>query len=199
MTALADRERAVAYLDARISRGDGADDCWMWTLKPDRDGYGVASFGGRQWRAHRLSYTVHVGDIPDGHDLDHVCETRLCVRPSHLEPVTNFENFVRKYLRQGRTREDAEKLAQWDVRTVADEQARKVALREALARAREAGLFVGAEVRVGSGATVWKVTHITPATAGLPRGPQHLRAIVQSTSSGHQRSEPLTRLTPLSA
>ena len=84
MTALADRERAVAYLDARISRGDGADDCWTWTLKPDRDGYGVASFGGRQWRAHRLSYTVHVGDIPDGHDLDHVCETRLCVRPSHL-------------------------------------------------------------------------------------------------------------------
>ncbi|WP_374460028.1 HNH endonuclease signature motif containing protein [Microbacterium sp.] len=100
------------YLASRTTVGPGPDDCWLWTNKPDRDGYGVAHAAGKQWRAHRLSYRFHVGPIPDGHELDHTCEVRLCVRPSHLAPVaSNFENFVSKYLRQGRAREAAEQLA----------------------------------------------------------------------------------------
>lgn len=154
-----------AYLVARTSVGPGEDDCWLWTLKPDRDGYGVAHLAGRQWRAHRLSYTHYVGPIPDGHDLDHTCENRICVRPSHLEPVTNLENFVRKYLRQGRTREEAEKLAAFDREHVRREQEFKVKNREKRQAAAAAGVVAGTVVRrtTGRSAALWVVEEVRPS------------------------------------
>ena len=198
-TVLADRERAGAYLDARTLRGDGPDDCWLWQNKPDRDGYGVANHAGRQWRAHRLSYTFHVGPIPDGHDLDHTCEVRLCVRPSHLEPVTNFENFVRKYLREGRDRETAEQLATWDLERVAREHERKVAMRAAQQELREAGIFEGALVRVGAGKATWTLTRLTAGGPGPIEGASSLWAYLTSTASGQERTERVSKLTPAGA
>ncbi len=65
--------------------------CWVW----DRglDGYGYGRMRGR--RAHRVSYELHVGPIPEGLDLDHLCRVRNCVNPAHLEPVTRAENVLR--------------------------------------------------------------------------------------------------------
>jgi hypothetical protein len=45
--------------------------------------------------AHRWSYEYHVGPIPDGLQLDHLCRVRRCVNPWHLEPVTNRVNSQR--------------------------------------------------------------------------------------------------------
>ena len=45
--------------------------------------------------AHRWSYEYHVGPIPDGLQLDHLCRVRHCVNPQHLEPVTARENTLR--------------------------------------------------------------------------------------------------------
>jgi hypothetical protein len=35
--------------------------------------------------AHRLSFTLFVGPIPDGHDVDHRCKVRCCINPGHLQ------------------------------------------------------------------------------------------------------------------
>lgn len=45
--------------------------------------------------AHVLSYQIHVGPKPEGLVLDHLCRTRGCVNPAHLEPVSNRENTLR--------------------------------------------------------------------------------------------------------
>ena len=72
-----------------------SDDCWLWQGKPNKDGYGQAQVDGNCWLAHRLIYTVEVGPIPDGLTLDHLCLVKMCVRPDHLEPVTQAVNNLR--------------------------------------------------------------------------------------------------------
>ena len=42
--------------------------------------------------AHRASYELAKGPIPDGMHLDHLCRVTCCINPDHLEPVTNREN-----------------------------------------------------------------------------------------------------------
>lgn len=70
--------------------------CWLWTAYVDRKGYGVFGINQRTLvKAHRYSYELHVGPIPEGLQLDHLCRVRHCVNPAHLEPVTNQENVIR--------------------------------------------------------------------------------------------------------
>lgn len=65
--------------------------CWIWEGSVNNQGY--PKIGNRY--AHRASYELHVGPIPDGLELDHLCRVPLCVNPAHLEPVTHAENMRR--------------------------------------------------------------------------------------------------------
>jgi len=76
-----------------------AGDCWIWQGNANK-GYGVASWQGKKWRAHRLAYLLLWGSIPEGKHLDHLCRNTLCVYPWHLEPVTPAENDRRKVIRR---------------------------------------------------------------------------------------------------
>lgn len=73
-----------------------AGDCWVWTGATDGGGrYGSIGYARKVWRTHRLAYTLLVGPVPDGMDLDHLCRVTLCCNPAHLEPVTHQTNIHR--------------------------------------------------------------------------------------------------------
>ena len=73
--------------------------CWRWTGTRDRSGYGQMKYQGRRPGAHRVSYELFVGPVPEGLELDHLCRSPECVRPDHLEPVTHAENMRRQSVR----------------------------------------------------------------------------------------------------
>lgn len=74
---------------------DPISGCWLWTAAVSTTGYGVLGVNGVRQYAHRLSYEAHVGPIAEGLTIDHLCRTRRCVNPEHLEPVTMAENIRR--------------------------------------------------------------------------------------------------------
>jgi len=70
-----------------------ANGCWEWIGALQTNGYGSFGVGaGKSMLAHRWSYEHHVGPIPDGLTIDHLCRNRRCVNPKHIEPVTIAEN-----------------------------------------------------------------------------------------------------------
>ena len=76
---------------------DRSGDCWVWTAAHNRkpNGYGVFAITKHNLVvAHRFSYMLHYGEIPEGMQIDHRCHNRSCVNPDHLnpEPVTNKQN-----------------------------------------------------------------------------------------------------------
>ena len=78
--------------------------CWLWTGARSGKGYGIAAKEGTGTAAHRAVYEAHVGPIPAGLTLDHLCMVRHCVNPAHLEPVTVSENNKRAWrARRGET------------------------------------------------------------------------------------------------
>lgn len=77
------------------SRLDASGVCWEWTGALTPKGYGVIWYEGKLWQVHRLSYTLLVGPIPEGHTLDHQCRNTVCADPDHLDPVTQRVNMER--------------------------------------------------------------------------------------------------------
>ncbi|MFD9789638.1 HNH endonuclease signature motif containing protein [Streptomyces sp. NPDC059070] len=78
---------------AKIRDSEGG--CWEWTGHIKPNGYGQVRVGDRKHNVHRLAYEVLVGPIPPGLVIDHLCRNRRCLRPDHLEPVTQRTNVLR--------------------------------------------------------------------------------------------------------
>jgi hypothetical protein len=74
--------------------------CWLWTGARLPSGYGyfrLPTQNGlrRNEYPHRLSYEAAYGPIPPKYEVDHLCRTKSCVNPAHLEAVTKAENCLR--------------------------------------------------------------------------------------------------------
>lgn len=82
--------------EAKVERTE--DGHWLWTGSITKNGYGKIGEGGKRtgWLlAHRVSWEIYRGPIPEGLTIDHLCRVRHCVNPDHLEPVTLQTNLHR--------------------------------------------------------------------------------------------------------
>jgi hypothetical protein len=68
--------------------------CWLWTASLHKDGYGTFWYQGLVQLAHRVSWTLANGPIPEGMSVLHHCDTPACVRPDHLFLGTQLDNVV---------------------------------------------------------------------------------------------------------
>jgi hypothetical protein len=87
--------RFLASMEPDLNTG-----CWLWALSVTRKGYGkVTTKGRKKVRAHRLSWTIFRGEIPDGALVCHHCDTPSCVNPEHLflgTPKSNMDDMIAK-------------------------------------------------------------------------------------------------------
>jgi len=80
-------------------KGDSDDDCWEWQNVLDEWGYGQIFDEGKQRRAHRVSYELHNGEIPDDAYICHTCHNESCVNPNHLyagDPQSNVDDAIER-------------------------------------------------------------------------------------------------------
>jgi hypothetical protein len=80
---------------AKVNKTDA---CWLWVGSLDKDGYGqiAARHDGRTGllRAHRLSWVLAYGSIPEGLVICHKCDVRSCIRAEHLFLGTHQDNIA---------------------------------------------------------------------------------------------------------
>lgn len=86
--------KVAARFWAKVSRGHPSE-CWEWLGCLADPGYGRLSIDGKLRGAHRVSWELTRGPIPDGFQIDHRCFNTACVNPDHLEPVTPKVNSSR--------------------------------------------------------------------------------------------------------
>jgi hypothetical protein len=137
---------------AKVERGDG---CWTWTAsRYTANGYGqffVAWVNGATvtTTAHRVSWELTHGPIPDGSWVLHRCDNRSCVRPDHLflgDHDANMADMARKG-RSGRAKLTAAKVAEVRRRLAVGEKHRTIAA--------DFGVSRSAVTRINSG-RIWR-------------------------------------------
>ena len=66
--------------------------CWEWQAAKTRLGYGRFAPEGTTVKAHRVSFELCKGPIPDGMHVMHSCDNPPCVNPEHLSLGSNQDN-----------------------------------------------------------------------------------------------------------
>lgn len=77
--------------------------CWNWIGVKNIKGYGYFKIDGKKVKAHRFSFKLFNGFIPDGKIIMHICDNRKCVCPNHLRVGTVKENNI-DMAKKGRVR-----------------------------------------------------------------------------------------------
>ena len=95
---------------SKVSKSRKADGCWIWSGARAGNGYGTLKRGERGLTklAHRISWELHNGPVPDGMLVCHRCDSPPCVNPAHLFLGTmkdNVHDMLAKSRRTGVKRE----------------------------------------------------------------------------------------------
>lgn len=97
-------QRFWLHLDRTVVKRPDLGPCWEWQLGRNKDGYGRVSLGSgsrrtgnrRHLQAHRLSWELSNGDVPEGLNVLHRCDNPPCCNPTHLFLGTQKENMQDK-------------------------------------------------------------------------------------------------------
>ena len=85
-------------VNQRLTEGSTRNEagCLIWQGAVGKNGYGRISVSNTVRYVHRVAYETWASPIPAGLTIDHLCRVRMCIDPTHLEPVTLAENTRRE-------------------------------------------------------------------------------------------------------
>jgi hypothetical protein len=143
-------DKAASFL-SYVEKRNG---CWLWDGDIKPTGYGQAAYQGKKVNAHRVSYMLFKGPIPDGMHVMHQCDVRNCVNPDHLSLGTHLDN-MRDMVAKGRRRGPARAEMPW--RKLSEDDVRKilVSTEPGTVLAAKYGVTKGAIYAIRNGVT-WK-------------------------------------------
>src|SRR5258708_1136501 len=88
----------IAAFWAKVEKSDA---CWLWRGARTKADYGQIKINGKVFYAHRVSWFIHFGNIPDTLSVCHRCDNPPCIRPDHLFTGTARDN-ARDMIMKGR-------------------------------------------------------------------------------------------------
>ena len=88
------RPNKLPYLVESLNKAS-PESCMEWPFYRMKGGYGRLWLGGKLYLVHVTAFEEWYGPVPDGLEIDHLCQNPPCYNPFHLEAVTRSENVLR--------------------------------------------------------------------------------------------------------